>query len=184
VALYPVQSPENWFEDFGSGKLEGGVATVALDPGFLQTVNAGMDYHVFLTPGGECKGLYVAQKTATSFQVRELGGGKSSVGFDYRIVARRKGYEAIRLADMTEKFRPIVTKPPEAPKAPPEPPKLGVRPATPAVAIPKPLEPPKLVVPPALPKVGFAPAGPGVVTPKPPEPPKPPTTGASDKLPG
>jgi hypothetical protein len=107
VALYAVESPDVWFEDFGSGKLETGVATIALDPVFLQTVNASLDYHVFLTPGGDCKGLYVAQKTPTSFQVRELGGGESSVTFDYRIVARRKGYETIRMEDMTGKFPPV-----------------------------------------------------------------------------
>jgi hypothetical protein len=32
-----------------------------------------------------------------TFEVRELGGGKSNVEFDYRIVAHRKGYEALRL---------------------------------------------------------------------------------------
>jgi hypothetical protein len=43
----------------------------------IQTaVNANLEYHVFLTPNGDCKGLYVHQKTATSFEVRELGGGK------------------------------------------------------------------------------------------------------------
>jgi hypothetical protein len=107
VALYAVEAPEVWFEDFGSSKLETGVATIALDPVFLQTVNANVAYHVFLTPGGDCKGLYVAQKTPTSFQVRELGGGESSVTFDYRIVARRKGYETLRMEDMTGKFPPV-----------------------------------------------------------------------------
>jgi len=111
VALYAVEAPEVWFEDFGSGKLETGTATIALDPVFLQTVNANLAYHVFLTPGGDCKGLYVAQKTPTSFQVRELGGGESSVEFDYRIVARRKGYETIRLEDMTGKFPPVAAQP-------------------------------------------------------------------------
>jgi hypothetical protein len=114
VALYAVEAPEVWFEDFGSGKLESGVATIALDPVFLQTVNANLAYHVFLTPGGDCKGLYVAQKTPTSFQVRELGGGESSVEFDYRIVARRKGYETTRLEDMTGKFPPVAAHQPLA----------------------------------------------------------------------
>ena len=41
-----------------------------------------MEYHVFLTPNGDCKGLYIAAKTPTSFEVRELGGGTSSVRFD------------------------------------------------------------------------------------------------------
>jgi hypothetical protein len=45
--------------------------------------------------------LYVTSKTATSFEVRELGGGTSSIRFDYRIVALRKQYENVRFADHT-----------------------------------------------------------------------------------
>ena len=56
-----------------------------------------MDYHVFLTPLGDCNGLYVTDKTATGFVVREFGGGISNVGFDYRIVAKRVGYEDQRM---------------------------------------------------------------------------------------
>jgi hypothetical protein len=104
VSLYAMQSPENWFEDFGSGALTNGVATITLDPTFGQTVNTS-DYHVFLTPSGDCKGLFVSQKSSNSFEVRELGGGQSSVAFDYRIVAKRSGYENLRLADVTEKYK-------------------------------------------------------------------------------
>jgi hypothetical protein len=43
--------------------------------------------------------------TATGFEVRESGGGTSSLSFDYRIVAKRRGYEAQRLTDVTERFR-------------------------------------------------------------------------------
>jgi hypothetical protein len=105
VSLYAVQSPENWFEDFGSGTLASGAATITLDPTFAQTINTTTGYHVFLTPNGDCKGLYVSQKSAASFEVRELGGGGSSVAFDYRIVARRSGYENVRLTDVTEKYQ-------------------------------------------------------------------------------
>lgn len=101
VSLYGVQSAENWFEDAGSGQLHNGSARIALDPTFAQTVNTAVEYHVFLTPNGDCKGLYVDQKTATSFEVHELGGGTSSVGFDYRIMAKRSGFERVRLADDT-----------------------------------------------------------------------------------
>ncbi|HXM12617.1 MAG TPA: hypothetical protein VN946_21885 [Terriglobales bacterium] len=103
VALYAVEAPENWFEDFGSGQLSDGSARIVLDPVFAQTVNTDLEYHVFLTPNGDCKGLYVRQKSPTSFEVRELGGGTASVAFDYRIIARRKNYESIRLADLTER---------------------------------------------------------------------------------
>ena len=104
VALYTMQSPENWFEDFGSGALSKGAANIALDPTFIQTVNTGTEYHVFLTANGDCKGLYVAHKSSSSFKVRELGGGQSNVAFDYRIVAKRAGYEKLRFEDLTEQF--------------------------------------------------------------------------------
>jgi hypothetical protein len=105
VALYAVEAPENWFEDVGSGQLSNGTAVVNLESIFAQTVNAGMEYHVFLTPKGDCEGLYVSNETETGFEVHELRGGHSSIAFDYRIMARRKGYESIRLADMTNIFK-------------------------------------------------------------------------------
>jgi hypothetical protein len=104
VALYSMQSSENWFEDAGSGQLSNGAASIQLDPTFAQTVNAGVEYHVFLTPNGDCKGLYASRKSATSFEVHELGGGKSSIAFDFRIMAKRVGYEKLRFKDVTEQF--------------------------------------------------------------------------------
>ena len=102
VKLYGVASPENWFEDFGSGQLSGGIANISLDPAFASTVNAAETYRVFLTPSGDCNGLFVASKTASGFEVRELGGGVSSISFDYRIVAKRRGYESVRMEDITD----------------------------------------------------------------------------------
>jgi hypothetical protein len=103
VALYAVQAPDNWFEDMGSGQLRNGAALVALDADYVQTVNTTMDYHVFLTPKGDCKGLYVANETPGGFEVHEMGGGSSSIAFDYRIVAKRKGFENIRMAHVPGK---------------------------------------------------------------------------------
>ena len=51
----------------------------------------------------------MASKSATSFEVRELGGGTTDISFDYRIVAKRLGYEELRLEEMlldTEVFEP------------------------------------------------------------------------------
>jgi hypothetical protein len=104
VESYAMQSPENWMEDFGSGTLTHGLATVAIDPAFAETANTSADYHVFLTPKGDSKGLYVANETAGGFEVRESGGGTSSVAFDYRIVAKRLGHETERLVDVTDRF--------------------------------------------------------------------------------
>jgi hypothetical protein len=100
VALYAVESPENWFEDFGSGELSNGVAWIPLDASFAQSTNTALAYHVYLTPNGDSNGLYVARKTATGFEVREHGGGASKVAFDFRVVARRRGYESVRMAEV------------------------------------------------------------------------------------
>jgi hypothetical protein len=102
VRLYAMESPENWFEDFGSGQLSNGLSLVTLDPTFADTVSFSADYHVFLTPTGDSHGLYVFAKSTSSFEVREQGGGTSNIAFDYRIVARRKGYENVRMQDVTE----------------------------------------------------------------------------------
>lgn len=131
VELYAVQSPQNWFEDFGSGRLTSGTASIILDRTFAETVNTASDYRVFLTPVGDCRGLYVSQKTATGFEVRELGGGQSNVSFDYRIVALRRGFENLRLADMTERWQKMNA---PLPKAAPGPRLTPTRP--PARAVP------------------------------------------------
>jgi hypothetical protein len=95
--LYAVESAENWFEDFGGVHLIQVRAIVKIDPIFAETVNTESEYRVFLTPRADCEGLYVANQTATSFEVRELRNGKGNIAFDYRIVAKRKGYEGTRL---------------------------------------------------------------------------------------
>jgi hypothetical protein len=46
----------------------------------------------------------VINKTAGSFEVRESGGGVSSLTFDYKIVAKRRGYETQRLIDVTDRY--------------------------------------------------------------------------------
>ena len=88
-------SPELWFEDFGTAKLKSGRALVKLDADFAKVIKRG-DYRVFMTPEGDCRGLYVHRKRANTFEVRELGGGKSNIAFSYRIVGRRKDIKGRR----------------------------------------------------------------------------------------
>jgi len=98
--VYAMESPGNWFEDFGSARLSGGEARVELEPVFVQTIALGEGYHVFLTPLGDCA-LYVSEKNERGFVVKVVGGsagsGASDVAFDYRVVAKRSGYETKRL---------------------------------------------------------------------------------------
>ncbi|NLH10953.1 MAG: hypothetical protein GX464_06385, partial [Holophagae bacterium] len=99
--LYSMESPEVLFEDVGTARLVDGLAVVAIEPVFAQTVNLEQPYQVFLTAQGEGPVLlWVAAKTAVSFTVRgvTLDGQAAKGAFDYRIIARRLGYEDTRMA--------------------------------------------------------------------------------------
>jgi hypothetical protein len=105
--LHCMESPEHWFEDFGTAKLKNGRATVKLDGDFTKAIKPA-DYLVFVTPEGDCRGLYVRGKSAASFDVRELGGGTSNVAFAYRIVGRRRDIKRHR------RFEKVDMRPPTA----------------------------------------------------------------------
>lgn len=94
--LYAVESPESWFEDFGEGSLVEGKAEITLDPEFAALIKS-KKYHVFITLGGDSRGLYVKRKTDKLFEVREQQGGKNNLKFSYRIVAKRKDIKGERL---------------------------------------------------------------------------------------
>jgi len=95
--LYAVESPQNWFEDFGQAALTAGEAVVSIEPIFAQTVNLDLPYHVFLTPRGGFCSLYLAAASASSFTVRAQEGSTCEISFDYRIIAPRLDYEDLRL---------------------------------------------------------------------------------------
>jgi len=59
-------------EDFGTAKLKRGRAVVKIDADFAKVIKRG-DYRVFVTPEGECRGLYVRRKRAASFDTRACG---------------------------------------------------------------------------------------------------------------
>jgi hypothetical protein len=95
--LYCQESPENWFEDFGSATLSDGRAHVDLEALFLETVTIdsrhGMKVFVQQTSGSPVN--LVVQKGSTGFDI--VGPAGSDVSFDYRVAAKRKGFEDVRL---------------------------------------------------------------------------------------
>lgn len=101
--LYANEAPEYWFEDFGTVTLKNGRAIVNIDPTFAEATNTDVPYKVFITANGNTRGLYVSKKTKTSFEVRESSGGRSNISFDYRIVAKRRGYETVRFGSTVRK---------------------------------------------------------------------------------
>jgi hypothetical protein len=66
----------------------GGTTHVDIDPAFARMMDLHSMYLVFLTPLGDSRGLYVRRRTASGFDVAEDDGGKSTLDFDYRLVAR------------------------------------------------------------------------------------------------
>ncbi len=102
--LYAIESPNVWFEDFGQASLLNGETTVTFESTFTEAVNLQADYHVFLTPVSQNPVLlFVTAKNATNFTVRgvTLDGTPAQGSFDYRIVAKRLGYENVRMESVT-----------------------------------------------------------------------------------
>ena len=95
LEMYNLAATENWYEDFGTATLSDGKATVTIDPTFADIANLNEDYHVYLTPRGACS-LYVAETTVSSFTIAALD-DECAIEFDYRIVAKRIGYESLRM---------------------------------------------------------------------------------------
>jgi hypothetical protein len=96
--LYCEESAEVWFTDYGGGTIVSGHGHVDLDPMFLQsvTIDSANPMRVFIQMNTQISGVYVV-KGLTGFDVFENGTGKSDGAFDYRVVAKRKGYEAVRM---------------------------------------------------------------------------------------
>jgi len=130
--LYCLESPESWFEDFGTGRLECGRAEIAIDPDFAALVDLS-DYHVFLTGRGGGHLLDVTGQTASGFvveadrtfaamQKREDGDLRGA--FSWRVVAKRKDIAGARLEPVTIPPAPILPPAPEVPMAPPAAPRV------------------------------------------------------------
>ncbi len=97
VTAYASVGSSPQIDDVGDGRLANGTAYVRLDPTFARTIAQDRPYHVFLTPDGNSHGLYVTQKTPAGFVVRENDNGRSTLDFEYRIVAAPLGDRSARL---------------------------------------------------------------------------------------
>jgi hypothetical protein len=93
-----AKAPKTACGDFGTAKLKRGRVVVKLDADFAKVIKGG-DYRVFVTPEGDCRGLYVHRKSASTFEVHELTGGKVEhrVFLSHRRSAQgRQGVPALR----------------------------------------------------------------------------------------
>jgi hypothetical protein len=91
VLLSAIETPENIFTDYGSGKLTNGTAHIVLDPNFAKNiiVNEKHPLRVFIQLEGDCNGVFVTGKSGTGFDVVELMKGSSDVAFSWTVVANR-----------------------------------------------------------------------------------------------
>lgn len=94
---YAPRESSPTMEDFGEAQLIDGSAYVRIDSAFANAIDQSKDYLVFVTPDGDNKGLYIATRSPLGFAVRESGGGRSTLTFSYRIVAKPYGSTEARL---------------------------------------------------------------------------------------
>lgn len=90
--MFAPEAPEVLFEDYGTGYLENGSAHIYIDPLFSKNIIVDQNHKlkVFIQLEGDCNGVYVTNKTAEGFLVKELQNGQSNVAFSWHIVANRK----------------------------------------------------------------------------------------------
>lgn len=97
IMLTCPEAPEVVFQDFGIGQLVNGQAHITIDPDLAININVSEDHplKVYITPEGDCNGVYVTNKSANGFDVIELMGGQSNVPFSWQIVATRADEETV-----------------------------------------------------------------------------------------
>lgn len=102
ATTYGSRSASPTIEDNGTAQLVNGEATVQLDPAFAHSIDGRQAYQVMLTPDGDTKGLFIASKSPTSFIVREVQSGRSTISFDYHIYGQALGQAGHRMVEMTQ----------------------------------------------------------------------------------
>ncbi len=105
-ALVSPESPEAWIDDYGSGEIVNGRCHVELDPLYLDcvTINEAHPMKVFVQLTSPMTNQFYVEKGTTGFDVIVTGEGAESVHatFDWRVVAKWKGYEELRFENYEE----------------------------------------------------------------------------------
>ncbi|MBN1756141.1 hypothetical protein JW877_08025 [bacterium] len=95
--MYAMESPNLWFEDFGIGIVNSGQATIALKDDYLETVtiNDENPLMVYITPLAPLGNWWV-ENTQNGF-ILNAPDAPCEAQFNYRVVAKRKLYEDLRM---------------------------------------------------------------------------------------
>jgi len=106
--VYCQESPENWFEDFGSAVIRDGRAHVEVAQDFLQTVTVSEEYPMKVFIQMENTSVdYKLMKNQTGFDIEVIGETTEALAFDYRVVAKRRGYEDLRLKSAPDAYSDV-----------------------------------------------------------------------------
>jgi hypothetical protein len=97
IILTCPESPEYWYQDYGTVELVNGKAHVDLDPILADIIVVNKEYpiRVFCTPADmlEYNGVAIVNRTATGFDIIEVNGGVHSGVIDYQLIVKPKtGY--------------------------------------------------------------------------------------------
>ncbi len=114
--MFAAEAPEVLFEDYGTGQLVNGTATINIDPIFSRNIHVSAEkpLKVFIQLEGDCNGVYVTNKSASGFTVKELQNGNANVPFSWHIVANRADevnngertvYQSLRFPDAPDKIQ-------------------------------------------------------------------------------
>lgn len=94
VTLTCPESPEYWYQDYGTVELVNGQAHVELDPilADIIVVDAQNPLRAFFTPANmlEYNGVAMVNQTATGFDIVEMNGGTHSGTLHYQLVVKPK----------------------------------------------------------------------------------------------
>ncbi|MBX7133048.1 MAG: hypothetical protein K1X67_10265 [Fimbriimonadaceae bacterium] len=99
-----VEGPEAAMYTRGTGQLVNGRAVLEL-PDHFEVMAVMPSATVLVTPLGDCNGLFVT-KADGQVTVKEFGGGRSNVAFDWEIKVVRKGYEDYKVREHWTVSRP------------------------------------------------------------------------------
>ncbi len=101
-AVYCQESPENWFEDFGTAKLSDGQSIVEIAADFMSSVTIDNEnpMKVFVTPKADFGGRWWVETKSDRF-ILHAPEAPNGAEFDFRVVAKRKDFEELRMPLIT-----------------------------------------------------------------------------------
>lgn len=105
IKMNAYETAECYFADIGRSKLKDGKCIIRLDKKFLETVNTNMQYEVKTWAYGNGN---VWVEPSGMYPQYVIVKGTNDIEFGYEIIAKQKGYEAIRMEAYSKEKSPIL----------------------------------------------------------------------------